>query len=76
MFTVIYFKPSGKYYTEGRFNVPAATHMGEVCDWLRQEFAAGRAPGLSGWSGYYHAVIMPNESCPFGYPCMFPSEAD
>jgi len=74
-FTVTYFKPSGKFYTEDKFtanihmNEGGAPHMphvvAKVRGW-RDEGSPGSLPGLSGggWAGY---ILV---DCEEGYPCL------
>ena len=43
--TIQYFKPSGKYYSEGKCEV-IAEHMFQVVDCVRKMFESGEQPGL------------------------------
>jgi hypothetical protein len=69
---VQYFKPSGKFYTEGRLTMligvgtTGVPNMWEATDRLRELQAKGDLPGIKGkdW------IIYVNH--PMGYPCIIP----
>lgn len=74
--TIKYFKPSGKYYSEGSFNLEVTDcgppghptcYMNEVADHVRGLRDRGeRMPGLSGSWSAGHILI----DCEEGYPVL------
>lgn len=61
--TVVLFKPSGKYYTEERWRIPADGAIGPV--------SMERSPDFRRIEG--GPVLVPEQE-PWGYPHLFPSE--
>lgn len=51
--TIRYFKPSGKWYTDGEFQTSASNHLHHVIDGLMAAFVAHQLPGLASgkWDG-------------------------
>lgn len=61
-----YFKPSGKYYTEGKGKIPLL-HI----QWTREDLLAmngGAMPGLSGEGRGFRLVVVPEPESVFGWP--------
>lgn len=72
---IIYFKPSGRYYTEGEFTCPCTncgteTHpscyMADAVEALKQMHIAGEMPGLQ--SGRWNGFLMID--CDLGFPVL------
>lgn len=58
--TIQYFKPSGKYYSEGEVDVPGP-YFHNVVDQVRALFRRGQRPGLVDGELYFTAHCMPEE---------------
>lgn len=69
-FVVTYFKPSGKYYTEGDFE-GRFEFMSDACDYCRRimDDYTKEAPGLSSNGGDFIWLVT-SESHPNAYPCL------
>lgn len=60
------FRPSGKYYTEGRGLIPAMNVI-----WTRQELLdvnGGKMPGLSTTGQDLRIVVIPEPETIYGWP--------
>lgn len=72
-FVAQYFKPSGKFYTEGEFDLEVTVlaggtvYMQDVVDHLRAQQEASRLPGLA--SGKEFTIYVTHED---GFPCLIP----
>lgn len=68
-----YFKPSGKYYTDGELVLADDADMLTLMKTVRRCVELSCLPGLaSGGHGYYHVVCMAEEH-PQGFPFMIPA---
>ena len=53
----MYFKPSGKYYSDGEWEVPADLPMHEIFFEARKKLNAGDRPGLTPGGTRFHCVV-------------------
>ena len=53
----MYFKPSGKYYSEGEWQVPGDKPMHEIFIEARKKLDDGDTPGLKPGGTRFHCVI-------------------
>lgn len=61
-----YFKPSGKYYTEGKGKIPLL-HI----RWTREDLLSmnkGKMPGLNSEGRAFRIVVVPEPEAVFGWP--------
>lgn len=67
-----YFKPSGKYYTEGHGFIPMINST-----WTREELLnvnGGKMPGLSNNGQSFRIVVIPDMEAVYGWPQILESE--
>jgi len=62
-----YFKPTGKYYTEGEYETEKKW-MFEISDEVRQMANTQTLPGING--NEWFILIQPEENHPNSYPCL------
>ena len=76
--TFLIFRPSGKYYTEGRGVINRATFLERDRHHRRLQILSlngGLCPGLSGTGEDYIWIVTPDEGSDFGYPlCLLPED--
>lgn len=64
-----YFKPSGKYYTEGYVSMPKNTPIHKAVEQIKTIFRKGEMPGMNGYEPTFNAYISFSElDC--GYPVL------
>lgn len=66
-----YFKPSGKYYTEGSGFTPVTNEV-----WGREALLranGGLMPGLSTTGASFTVVVIPDDEATYGWPQIYPS---
>ena len=69
-FKLLYFKSSGKYYSEGDFEVDGEQPLFIIYRNLKHRFELGFRPGLiDGHSGY--TVVVVDSDHPDFYPILF-----
>jgi len=64
-----YFKPSGKYYSEGEYKTDNA-HVFQVIDEVKRMHTAGNLPGLGQGCGQGFFVHVNADEHPLGYPAL------
>lgn len=70
-----YFKPKGKFYTEGKIEVPETWQMYDIADHIKSLRNSGELPGLAKSSNHnYYSVFINAENHPNGYPVLINSE--
>jgi len=70
---VTYFKPSGKYYSEGEYETKQE-QMHLVFDEFKAMLERGERPGLCDGHSDFTAILDCSKH-PLGYPAMFPGKA-
>ena len=68
---VIYFKESGKYYSEGTYHVPVMSYY-ETIEYIKDQLRNNNWPGLKGWCDGFSILIM-GTGHPNGYPVLIHS---
>lgn len=63
--TFIYFKPSGKYYCEGRGQFPNTSNT--ITHKTIWEWNDGKMPGLIGNGNEFVVVVIPDSDCESDY---------
>jgi hypothetical protein len=59
-----YFKESGKYYTQGEFDVPDETHYYDVIDMVKKMIVDEELPGLASGCWEFDVLMEPKgEKC-------------
>ena len=68
-----YFKPSGKYYSEGEFEVKETFHMYQIIEMVQGMVDQKKLPGLSK-GAFRYIVLVEAPDHPEGYPALVNTE--
>jgi hypothetical protein len=72
-----YFKPMGKFYTEGKIEVPETWQMYQISDHVENLRNSGEVPGLIKRTNHnFYSVYINAENHPNGYPVLINSTQD